>query len=77
MASRTKAQSEITKLSANVSSSVAQRLRRVAFEGRISESSIIELALAKLFTEHHSDEMLVDVLQKGGATLRRKEQGLS
>lgn len=76
MTPRTKAQSEITKLSANVSSSVAQRLRRVAFEGRISESSIIELALSKLFTEHHDDEMLVEVLQKGGATLRRKEQGL-
>ena len=77
MAAKMKAQSEITKLSANVSSSVAQRLRRVAFEGRISESSIIELALSRLFTEHHSDEVLVEVLQKGGATLRRREQSVS
>ncbi len=74
MTLKSKSHSDIIKLSANVSSTVAQRLRRVAFEGRISESSIIELALEKLFTEHNSDEMLVNVLQKGGATLRRKEQ---
>ncbi len=58
------------KLSVNVSSAIGRRLRKVAFEERLSESSIVEIALATLFTRT-SDANLGKYLRERGASLRR------
>jgi len=58
------------KLSVNVSGAIGRRLRKVAFEERLSESSIVEIALAMLFTRT-SDANLGKYLRERGASLRR------
>jgi predicted transcriptional regulator len=58
------------KLSINVASEIGDRLRRTAFDRRVSESSIVEVALAALF-EGRDEGALAEVLREGGATLRR------
>lgn len=58
------------KLSVNVSAAIGQRLRRVAFEERLSESSIVEIALNVLF-EQMAPEALGPFLRGQGASLRR------
>jgi hypothetical protein len=58
------------KLSVNVSGAIGRRLRKVAFEERLSESSIVEIALALLFTRT-SDANLGKYLRERGASLRR------
>ncbi|MBC5808462.1 MAG: hypothetical protein ACR2KS_02735 [Candidatus Eremiobacter antarcticus] len=59
------------KLSLNVSPETGRRLRRLAFEQRLSESSIVETAL-RLFFARGDDEELGSVLRELGASLRRK-----
>ena len=59
------------KLSVNVSYDVGQRLKRLAFEQRLSESSIVEVALTALFSRG-DDEHLGTFLRARGASLRRK-----
>ena len=59
------------KLSVNVSGEVGGRLRRLAFDERLSESSIVEIALAQLFGKNSSDGPLGRFLREHGATLRR------
>ena len=59
------------KLSVNVSYEVGQRLKRLAFEQRLSESSIVEVALMLLFGRG-DDEHLGVFLRQRGASLRRK-----
>ena len=59
------------KLSINVSHEIGNRLRRLAFERRVSESSIVEVALQALYADR-DDHQMAHVLREGGATLRRK-----
>ena len=58
------------KLSVNVSAPVGARLRRVAFEERLSESSIVEIALELLFART-TEATLGKFLRDHGASLRR------
>lgn len=58
------------KLSVNVSASVGQRLRRIAFEERVSESSIVQIALRLMF-DGTTDERAGEFLREHGASLRR------
>jgi hypothetical protein len=58
------------KLSVNVSGSVGSRLRQVAFEERVSESSIVEIALQMLFSRT-TDTTVGKYLREHGASLRR------
>lgn len=58
------------KFSINLSSEVGSELRRIAFEERVSESSIIEIALRHLFRKVSSDRLGV-FLKQNGACLRR------
>ena len=67
---RTTAGSGAVKLSVNVTRDVGVRLRRIAFDERVSESSIVEIALNGLFTEM-SDAQLGEFLRSQGASLRR------
>ena len=64
---------EVVKLSVNVSEEIGTRLRQVAFEQRLSESSIVEVALGLLF-RRSDGPTLGTVLRQHGATLRRKRQ---
>ncbi|MDQ6825096.1 MAG: hypothetical protein M3007_06515 [Candidatus Eremiobacteraeota bacterium] len=59
------------KLSVNVSPEIGHRLRRLAFEQRVSESSIVEIGL-RLFFERGEDSSLGEELRQLGASLRRK-----
>ncbi len=58
------------KLSVNVSSPIGERLRKLAFDERISESSIVEIALQVLF-EGAPEGDIGPFLRDRGATLRR------
>ena len=58
------------KLSVNVSVDVGQRLRRIAFEERLSESSIVQIALSLMF-DKLAVEATGDFLRERGASLRR------
>lgn len=59
------------KFSINLSAEVGSELRRIAFEERVSESSIIEIALRHLFRRVSSDRLGV-FLKQNGACLRRR-----
>jgi len=59
------------KLSVNVSTEVGGRLRKLAFDERLSESSIVEIALSQLFGKNPNDGALGRFLRDHGATLRR------
>ena len=65
--------SSTVKLSVNVSEGIGLRLRQLAFEQRLSESSIVEVALGLLFRRNDSPS-LGTLLRQNGATLRRKRQ---
>ncbi|GAC1300199.1 MAG: hypothetical protein NVSMB19_06320 [Vulcanimicrobiaceae bacterium] len=58
------------KLSVNVSHAIGGRLRKIAFDERLSESSIVEIALELLFAES-SDVHIGKFLHDRGASLRR------
>jgi|SRR5450755_3343324 hypothetical protein len=60
-----------TRLSVNISSEISKRLRLLAHTHRLSESSIVEVALA-MFVARGDDAALGLLLRKLGATLRRK-----
>jgi len=60
-----------SKLSVNVGREVSERLRSLAYTHRLSESSIVEVALA-IFFARGDDALLGVVLKELGATLRRK-----
>ena len=59
------------KFSVNISSDVGSDLKRIAFDNRVSESSVIEIALRQLFTRV-SKERLGVFLRQNGACLRRR-----
>jgi hypothetical protein len=60
-----------SKLSVNVSHAVSERLRSLAYDYRLSESSIVEVALT-IFFERGDDALLGVLLRQLGATLRSK-----
>lgn len=59
------------KLSINVSTVVSERLRDLAYRHRLSESSIVEVALKNLFGSD-DDSQLGALLRQRGATLRSR-----
>lgn len=59
------------KFSINLSSDIGAELRRIAFEQRVSESSVIEIALRHMFRKI-SSERLGNFLKQNGACLRRR-----
>lgn len=66
-------QASTMKLSINVAEDLGARLRRLAFDLRVSESSIVEVALGLLY-ESGEDHDIADILRSRGASLRRKRQ---
>ncbi len=60
-----------SKLSVNVGHEISERLRSLAYQHRLSESSIVEVALTMFFARG-DDAVLGAVLKELGATLRRK-----
>jgi hypothetical protein len=64
--------SSIGKLSANVDADLFERLRELAHVHRVSESSIVDVALRRFFALG-DDAALGAILHKSGATLRRKQ----
>ena len=60
-----------SKLSVNVGHDISQRLRSLAYTHRLSESSIVEVALAMFFARG-DDALLGVMLKELGATLRRR-----
>lgn len=60
-----------SKLSVNVAHDISERLRSLAYTHRLSESSIVEVALAMFFARG-DDALLGVILKQLGATLRRK-----
>lgn len=63
--------SNALKFSVNLSNDVGNELKRTAYEYRVSESSVIEIALRQLF-RHVSSESLGTFLKENGACLRRR-----
>lgn len=63
------------KLSVNVTHDIGSRLRKVAFEERLSESSIVEIALDLLFAKS-TDAQVGKFLRDRGASLRRSTREL-
>lgn len=66
-------QASTMKLSINVAEDLGVRLRRLAFDLRVSESSIVEVALGLLY-ETGEDPEIAGILRSRGASLRRKRQ---
>ena len=60
-----------SRFTVNISAEVGATLREVAFEHRVSESSIIEIALRQLF-RRLPPEALGPFLREHGACLRRR-----
>lgn len=60
-----------TKLSVNVGHDISERLRSLAYAHRLSESSIVEVALTMFFARG-DDALLGVMLRQLGATLRRR-----
>ena len=59
------------KFSVNLASDIGSELKRIAFENRVSESSVIEIALRQLFRKVTTDR-LGAFLRQNGACLRRR-----
>lgn len=70
VAGRTIAVSGAVKLSVNVSNDIGSRLRKIAFDERLSESSIVEISLDMLFAKS-TDAQIGKFLRERGASLRR------
>jgi hypothetical protein len=58
------------KLSVNVASDTGNRLRRIAYGERLSESSIVQIALTLMF-DQMDDATVGTYLRQQGASLRR------
>jgi len=69
--SGTKSVGHRSKLSLNVSHEISERLRSLAYYHRLSESSIVEVALTMFFARG-DDAVLGAILKQLGASLRRK-----
>ena len=64
--------STVAKVSHTLSVALAERLEEFAFFQRVSESAVIEYALAKFFSQGDDDAALGDALRRDGAGRRRK-----
>ncbi len=62
----------VEKVSHTLAPDIVRRLRVLAATERLSESSVIEAALRRLFAEGN-DAAVAALLRKSGATLRRKQ----
>jgi hypothetical protein len=60
-----------SKVSVNLGHDISERLRSLAYTHRLTESSIVEVALALLFVRG-DDALLGVMLKELGATLRRR-----
>jgi hypothetical protein len=60
-----------SKLSVNVNHDISERLRSLAYTHRLSESSIVEVALTMFFARG-DDQVLGVMLKQLGAVLRRR-----
>ena len=67
--------STTVKLSVNVAAEVGDRLRHVAFEHRLSESSIVEVALRLLFRDSAGTGLGALLRQQGASLRRRRRRG--
>jgi hypothetical protein len=67
----TETSAQRSKLSVNVNHEISERLRNLAYLHRLSESSIVEIALAMFFARG-DDELLGVMLKQLGATRRSK-----
>lgn len=65
--------SKMMKLSLNVDREMGEKIRTLAFNCRLSESSIVDVALT-LLVEGKNDEEIEQVLLANGACLRRKTE---
>jgi predicted transcriptional regulator len=65
---------KIRKMSINVPATLGRRVKQLAFNADVSESSIVEAALRKLI-DAKSDAVLAKQLRREGATLRRPNLG--
>lgn len=61
----------VMKFSVNLHQEIGNRLKEAAFQLRLSESSIVEVALKELFSRI-SPDLLEAFLRQNGASLRRK-----
>lgn len=59
------------KLSLSVEQPLRDRVKRIAFESRVAESSIVEIALRKFFGDANDDQIAAK-LSRAGAKLRRR-----
>ena len=59
------------KISINVSAEIGKRLRRIAYGERLSESSIVQIALRLMF-DKTNDSTVGVFLREQGASLRRE-----
>ena len=64
----------LRKLSINVPEEIGLRLKRLAFDHDVSESSIIEIALREFLTREPRRGGWGTVLRQKGATLRRNPE---
>jgi hypothetical protein len=71
LAARIGSPANAIKFSVNVSADVGLELKRIAFDNRVSESSVIEIALRQLFGRV-TKERLGLFLRQNGACLRRR-----
>lgn len=62
----------IAKVSHTMPADVAERLRTIAFFQRVSESAIIEVALAHLWDEYGSNEAIGAAVRDAGHGMRRR-----
>jgi|GEM_PF-1986374 len=62
----------LAKMSMNVHRELGSRLRRLAFDARLSESSIVEVALRVFLAQSDDDQRMGEILRRHGATLRRR-----
>jgi hypothetical protein len=66
------ADAEVENMNAVIASSLAQRVRRIAFEGPFSLASVVEIALRSYFGKS-TDEEIVAALRAAGASQRRRK----
>ncbi len=69
--SRIGSSANAVKFSVNIANDIGTELKRIAFENRVSESSVIEISLRQLFGKVTKERLGV-FLRQNGACLRRR-----
>jgi hypothetical protein len=62
----------LLKINVNVDATIGERLRRTAFEHRLSESIIVELALKDLYENRTEEEVATSLIARGAKRRRYK-----